>query len=169
MGAVYERESLEGACVEIVRRNRLHRLSDEIYDKILYYGAEHVPTVSLGALTPSASTSTGSRKGATSPRWSGWMVVFFLQGARSGSYLEGLELLANTPPCPNVMGQYAVQKGALGGRRKSDDFVLPGGRLREQRDLAHDLVTAIPGVSGAQAARRALPVLPAPRPPRATR
>ena len=76
---------------------------------------------------------------------SGWMVVSGPK-AHAASYLEGLELLANMRLCPNVTGQYAVQ-AALGGRRHIDDLVLPGGRLREQRDLAHDLVTAIPGVS----------------------
>ena len=61
-------------------------------------------------------------------------------------YIEGLNMLSNMRLCPNVPGQYAVQT-ALGGYQSIDDLVGEGGRLRRQRDLAYELITAIPGVS----------------------
>jgi alanine-synthesizing transaminase len=143
-GAVYDREVLEGL-VEIARRRRLLILSDEIYDKILYDGAEHVSTASLAPDVLCLTFNGLSKAYLAAGFRSGWMVVSGPR-AHAGSYLEGLDLLANMRLCPNVLGQYAVQ-AALGGRRHIDDLTLPGGRLHEQRDLAYDMVTAIPGVS----------------------
>ena len=76
---------------------------------------------------------------------SGWLLV---SGPRqhAKSYLEGLATLAATRLCPNVPGQYAIQ-AALGGRQSITDLVLPGGRLREQRDRAWERLNEIPGVS----------------------
>ncbi|HYJ74144.1 MAG TPA: pyridoxal phosphate-dependent aminotransferase [Kineosporiaceae bacterium] len=143
-GAVYDGAVVEGL-VEIARRHRLLVLSDEIYDKILYDGAEHVPTASVAPDVLCLTFNGLSKAYLAAGFRSGWMVVSGPK-AHAASYLEGLDMLANMRLCPNVMGQYAVQ-AALGGRRHIDDLVLPGGRLREQRDLAYELVTAIPGVT----------------------
>ena len=76
---------------------------------------------------------------------SGWMM---LSGARerAKSYIEGLEMLASMRLCANVPAMLAVQT-ALGGYQSINDLILPGGRLKEQRDLAYELITAIPGVT----------------------
>ena len=75
----------------------------------------------------------------------GWMVVSG-DKRHAKDYIEGLNMLSNMRLCPNVPGQYAVQT-ALGGYQSIDDLVGEGGRLRRQRDLAYELITAIPGVS----------------------
>ncbi|MBS1199017.1 MAG: alaT, partial [Proteobacteria bacterium] len=76
---------------------------------------------------------------------SGWMVVSG-DKRQAGDYIEGLDMLASMRLCSNVPGQYAIQT-ALGGYQSINDLVAPGGRMARQRDLAHQLVTAIPGVT----------------------
>jgi len=143
-GAVYSRELLLEV-MEVAREHNLIVFADEIYDKILYDDAVHVPA---GSLAPDLLTVTF---GGLSKSWrlagfrSGWMIV---SGAkqRATGYIEGLNILASMRLCANVPAQYAVQ-GALGGRQSIEDLVAPGGRLRRQRDRAWEMLTAIPGVS----------------------
>jgi alanine-synthesizing transaminase len=143
-GAVYSREVLDGIA-ELARRNGLVLLSDEIYDKVLYDEAVHVPTA-VAAPDVLCLTFNGLSKAYRVAGFrSGWLVV---SGPRehARSYIEGLDILANMRLCANVPAQHAIQT-ALGGRQSIDDLVLPGGRLRQQRDLAYKLITDIPGVS----------------------
>jgi alanine-synthesizing transaminase len=143
-GAVYAKELLEGL-VEIARKHHLLLLSDEIYDKILYDGVEHTP---VAALAPDLLTLTFnglSKAYRVAGFRTGWLM---LSGPKkhATSYIEGLDILANMRLCPNVPTQYAVQT-ALGGYQSINDLVLPGGRLKAQRDRAWELLNEIPGVS----------------------
>lgn len=143
-GAVYPLETLL-QIAELARRHGLVVMADEIYDKILYDGAEHIP---FAVIAPDLFTLT----------FNGLSKAYRLAGFRSGwmmasgpkrhatSYLEGLTILANMRLCSNVPGQHAIQV-ALGGRQSIKDLVLPGGRLLEQRDAAVEALRAIPGVS----------------------
>jgi len=143
-GAVYSRDLLDGIA-ELARRHELVLLSDEIYDKVLYDDAEHYPTA-VAAPDVMCLTFNGLSKAYRVAGFrSGWMVV---SGPRhdARSYIEGLEILANMRLCANVPAQHAIQT-ALGGRQSINELVLPGGRLREQRDLAYKLLTDIPGVT----------------------
>jgi alanine-synthesizing transaminase len=127
------------------REHGLVVFSDEIYDQILYDDAVHVSTASLAPDLLCLTFNGLSKAYRLAGFRSGWMVV---SGPRheARSYLEGLDILANMRLCPNVPAQHAVAT-ALGGRHGLDELVLPGGRLREQRDAALDLLTQIPGVS----------------------
>jgi len=143
-GAVYPREVLE-PIVDLAREHGLLLLADEIYDQILYDDAEHF---ALGALAPDVLcvTFNGLSKAYRVAGYrAGWAVV---SGPRehARSFLEGLTLLANMRLCPNVPAQHGIQ-AALGGPRDISELVLSGGRLHEQRDHAHRLLNAIPGVS----------------------
>ncbi len=143
-GAVYPRETLE-SLVELARRHNLVVFSDEIYDKILYDGAEHVTVASLAPDLLCLTFNGLSKAYRVAGFRTGWMLVSGpTQHARS--YIEGLDILANMRLCPNVPTQYAVQT-ALGGRQTINDLVLPGGRLVDQRDTAWRLLNEIPGVS----------------------
>ena len=143
-GAVYSRPVLEGL-IDLARKHNLLVLSDEIYDQILYDGAihEHVAALApdLMVLTLGGLSKTYRLAGFRS----GWLVI---SGPTQDSqdYLEGLELLASMRLCPNVPAQYAIQT-ALGGDETIKNLLLPGGRLREQRDRAWQQMTSIPGVS----------------------
>jgi len=143
-GAVYSRRTLE-QLVELARRHNLVLFSDEIYDKILYDEAEHIPTASFAPDLLCLTFNGLSKAYRVAGFRTGWMVV---SGPKrhAASYIEGLDILANMRLCPNVPTQYAVQT-ALGGQQSINDLVLPGGRLRDQRDIAWRLLNEIPGVS----------------------
>jgi len=143
-GAVYPLSTLEGIA-EIARRHQLVVLSDEIYDKILYDDAVHH---SMAAVAPDVFTLTynGLSKAYRLAGFrSGWLLV---HGPKRGaeSYLEGLSVMANLRLCANVPAQHAIQT-ALGGRQSINELVLPGGRLKEQRDAAVTALRQIPGIS----------------------
>ncbi|MFE2109681.1 pyridoxal phosphate-dependent aminotransferase [Kitasatospora sp. NPDC059463] len=143
-GAVYPREVLEGLA-GIARRHRLVIYADEIYDKILYDDAEHVPLASLAPDLFCVTFNGLSKSYRVAGFRSGWMV---LSGERTHarSYVEGLNVLASMRLCANMPAQHAVA-AALGGRQSIKDLVLPGGRLLESRDAAYRLLNEIPGVS----------------------
>ncbi|MCB1648182.1 MAG: pyridoxal phosphate-dependent aminotransferase [Pseudomonadales bacterium] len=143
-GSVYSKDVLE----EIVRVARKHQLlifSDEIYSKILYDDAVHVPIASLCDDLLVATFNGLSKSYRLAGFRSGWMI---LSGAkeRASDYIEGLEILSNMRLCANVPAQFAVQT-ALGGYQSINELILPGGRLREQRDVAWEMITQIPGVT----------------------
>ena len=143
-GAVYPREILE-AIVDICRRHNLMLFSDEIYEKITYDDAE---TINAATLSDDVFTITFS---GLSKTWrvagyrSGWL---FISGPkhRAKNYLEGLQLMSNLRMCANVPGQHAIQT-ALGGYQSINEFIIPGGRLYEQRKVAYELLSEIPGVT----------------------
>ncbi|MER8182892.1 pyridoxal phosphate-dependent aminotransferase [Kitasatospora sp. NPDC094015] len=143
-GAVYPREVLEGI-VEIARRHQLVVYADEIYDKILYDDAEHVPLATLAPDLFCVTFNGMSKAYRVAGFRSGWMV---LSGDRhrARSYIEGLTVLASMRLCANMPAQHAVA-AALGGRQSVKDLLLPGGRLLESRDAAYRLLNEIPGVS----------------------
>ncbi len=143
-GAVYPRKILEGI-VELAREFNLILFADEIYDKILYDDAEHITLASLAPDLLCVTFNGLSKSWRAAGFRSGWMVV---SGAKeqASSYLDGLQMLASMRLCANVPAQYAIQT-ALGGYQSINDLVLPGGRLKEQRDKAWEMLTSIPGVS----------------------
>jgi alanine-synthesizing transaminase len=143
-GAVYSRELLQ-QIVEVARQHNLIIYADEIYDKILYDGAVHIPLASLSTDVLTISFNGLSKNYRLAGFRSGWMV---LSGdkSRATDYIEGLEILSNMRLCANVPAQQAVQT-ALGGYQSINELIVPGGRLRDQRDVAWEMLTAIPGVS----------------------
>jgi alanine-synthesizing transaminase len=143
-GAVYPDDILK-ELVEIARQHQLILFADEVYDKTLYDGATHTSIASLAEDVLCVTLNGLSKNYRACGYRTGWMVI---SGATShaGDYIDGLNLLASMRLCANVPGQYAVQT-ALGGYQSIYDLVAPGGRLTRQRDLAYDLLTAIPGVS----------------------
>ena len=143
-GAVYPRELLEGI-LDLARRHHLLVIADEIYDKILYDDAVHHCAATLAPDLVCLTLNGLSKAYRVAGFRSGWLLV---SGPRqhAKNYLEGLATLAATRLCPNVPGQHAIQ-AALGGRQSITDLVLPGGRLREQRDRAWQRLNEIPGVS----------------------
>jgi alanine-synthesizing transaminase len=143
-GAVYSREVLEGI-VELARRHNLIIFSDEIYDKITYDGAVHVPMATLADDVLILSFSGLSKAYRVAGFRCGWLVI---TGARhrARDYIEGLDILASMRLCANVPAQHAVQT-ALGGYQSINALIQPGGRLYEQRTRAWELLNEIPGVS----------------------
>ncbi len=143
-GAVYTRETL-GRIVALARKHQLLLLADEIYDKILYDDATHVPLASVAPDLLCLTFNGLSKAYRVAGYRAGWLVITG-PTEHATSFIEGIGLLANMRLCPNVPAQHAIQV-ALGGHQSIDDLVLPGGRLLEQRDLAWMKLNEIPGVS----------------------
>ncbi|MFF3563444.1 pyridoxal phosphate-dependent aminotransferase [Streptomyces sp. NPDC002574] len=143
-GAVYDDELLR-QLTDLARRHHLIVCSDEIYDKILYDGVTHTPTAAIAPDLLTLTFNGLSKAYRVAGYRSGWLAVCGPK-EHATSYLEGLTILANMRLCANVPAQHAVAT-ALGGRQSIKDLVLPGGRLAEQRDVAYELLTQIPGVS----------------------
>jgi alanine-synthesizing transaminase len=143
-GAVYTREVLEGIA-EIAREHSLLLLADEIYDRILFDGARHIPMASVAPDLLCLTFNGLSKTYRVAGYRSGWLVITGPKSHASG-FLEGITLLASTRLCPNVPAQHAVQ-AALSGVQSIDALIAPTGRLHEQRDAAWEGLEEIPGVT----------------------
>ncbi len=143
-GALYS-DALPQEIVAIARQHGLVILADEVYDKVLYDGVRHTALGSLSEDVLTLTFNSLSKSYRSCGYRAGWLVVSGDKKA-AADYIEGLNMLSNMRLCANVPGQYAIQT-ALGGYQSIDDLVKPGGRLRRQRDLAYELITAIPGVT----------------------
>uniref|UniRef100_Q0I314 Glutamate-pyruvate aminotransferase AlaA n=1 Tax=Histophilus somni (strain 129Pt) TaxID=205914 RepID=Q0I314_HISS1 len=143
-GAVYSKELLLDI-VEVARQNGLMIFADEIYDKILYDNAVHHH---IAALAPDLLTVTFnglSKSYRVAGFRQGWMILNGPKHQAKG-YIEGLDMLASMRLCANHPMQHAIQT-ALGGYQSINEFILPGGRLLEQRNKAYELINQIPGLS----------------------
>ena len=143
-GAVYSREILE-EIVEVAREHGLIIFADEIYDRLVMDGIEHI---SIASLCPDlfCVTMNGLSK---SHRIAGYRVGWMcLSGDKSHvkGYLEGINMLSNMRLCSNVPAQSVVQT-ALGGYQSSQELLIPGGRVYEQREFIYKALNNIPGVS----------------------
>lgn len=147
-GALYPREILEGI-VEIAREHQLIVFADEIYDKMLYDGRSHTSIASLADDVFFITINGLSKNYRSCGYRAGWMV---LSGERrhAKDYIEGLNILASMRLCSNVPGQMAIQT-ALGGYQSIQELVAPNGRLTRQRNVAYELLNAIPGVHAVKA------------------
>lgn len=143
-GALYPKETLEGI-IDIARHHGLVIFADEIYDKVLYDGNEHISMASLAEDVLFVTFNGLSKNYRACGYRAGWMIVSG-DKPHATEYMEGLNMLASMRLCSNVAGQLAIQT-ALGGYQSIDDLVAPGGRLCKQRDLAYEMLTAIPGVT----------------------
>ena len=143
-GALYSNDVLQ-EIIQIARERELVIFADEIYDKMLYDGAKHTSMASLADDVLFVTLNGLSKNYRACGYRAGWMV---LSGEKKHAqdYINGLTILASMRLCSNVPGQFAIQT-ALGGYQSIDDLVAPTGRLAKQRDLAYQLLTAIPGVT----------------------
>lgn len=143
-GALYSDELLQGI-IEIAREHQLIIFADEIYDKMVYDGATHTSIAALADDVLFVTFNGLSKNYRACGYRAGWMVVSG-EKRHALDYIEGLTMLASMRLCSNVPGQWAIQT-ALGGYQSIEELIAPDGRLTRQRDLAHRLMTSIPGVS----------------------
>jgi alanine-synthesizing transaminase len=143
-GALYP-DWLLKEIIAIARENHLVIYSDEVYDKVLYEAESHTAIASLSEDVLTITFNGLSKNYRSCGYRAGWLVV---SGDKRNAkdYIEGLDMLASMRLCANAPGQHGIQT-ALGGYQSIDDLVSEGGRMRRQRDVAYDLITAIPGVS----------------------
>ena len=143
-GAVYSREILE-EIVQVAREHQLIIFADEIYDRLVMDGVEHISTASLCPDLFCVTMNGLSKSHRIAGYRVGWMC---LSGDKSyvKGYLEGINMLSNMRLCSNVPAQSVVQT-ALGGYQSSQELLIPGGRVYEQREFIYKALNSIPGVS----------------------
>ncbi|MDR2807406.1 MAG: pyridoxal phosphate-dependent aminotransferase [Spirochaetaceae bacterium] len=143
-GAVYDRSILE-SIAELAAEHELIVFSDEIYSRITYEDARYIPFATLNPDILTVSFDGMSKAYRAAGFRSGWMTLSGNKRSAAG-YIEGLEMLSNMRLCANMPAQYGIQT-ALGGYQSINDLVLPGGRLKEQRDKTVACINNIPGLS----------------------
>jgi len=143
-GAVYSEEILLGI-IELARQHNLIIFSDEIYDKILYDQAQHIPTARLANDVLIITMGGLSKNYRIAGFRAGWMVITGPK-LHAEDYLEGLNILSSMRLCANVPVQHAIQT-ALGGYQSINELIQGDGRLLKQRNLAHKMINAIDGLS----------------------
>ena len=143
-GAVYPKEILEGI-ISIAREFDLIIFSDEIYDRLLMDGHEHIHIAALAPDRPVVTFSGLSKSHRVAGFRVGWMAI---SGDKSNikGYIEGLNMLSSMRLCSNVLSQQIAQT-ALGGYQSVDKLLLPGGRIYEQREFIYNAINDIPGLS----------------------
>ena len=143
-GALYPRELLE-RIVDIARRHELILFSDEIYDRLVMDGEQHISTASLAPDLFCVTFSGLSKSHMVCGFRVGWMI---LSGNKSlaRDYIAGINMLSNMRLCSNVPGQSIVQT-ALGGYQSVNEYIVPGGRIYEQRECVYKLLNEIPGIT----------------------
>lgn len=143
-GAVYPKEVLE-QIVELAREHELMIFSDEIYDRLVMDGIEHTSIASLAPDLFCITLNGLSKSHMIAGFRCGWMI---LSGAKEKAkdYIEGLNMLSNMRLCSNVPAQSIIQT-ALGGYQSVEEYLQPGGRIYEQREIIYKLLNDIPGVS----------------------
>ena len=143
-GALYEKELLL-RIAEIARRHELIVFSDEIYDRLVMDGEEHVSIASLAPDLFCVTFSGLSKSHMVCGFRVGWMILSGNK-AIAKDYIDGIQMLSNMRLCSNVPGQSIIQT-ALGGYQSVNEYIVPGGRVYEQRDLIYEAVNDIPGLS----------------------
>jgi len=143
-GAVYSKEILEGIAA-IAREYELIVYADEIYSRITYDGAKHIPFATIEPDVLTVSFDGLSKTWRAAGFRAGWMVLSGNKKAAAG-YFSGLEMLSSMRLCANMPSQFGIQT-ALGGYQSINELLLPGGRLKEQRDTTVKMINAIPGLS----------------------
>lgn len=143
-GALYPKEILEGI-IDIARRHELIIFSDEIYDRMVFDGAVHIPIATLAPDLFVVTMNGLSKSHRICGFRVGWMVLSGPKKHVKG-YIEGLNMLSNMRLCSNVLAQQVVQT-SLGGYQSVDELLIPGGRLYEQREFITKAINDIPGLS----------------------
>jgi alanine-synthesizing transaminase len=143
-GALYPKEVLQ-KIVDIAREHQLIIFADEIYDRLVMDEVEHVSIASLAPDLFCVTYSGLSKSHMIAGFRIGWMI---LSGNKNlaRDYMEGINMLSNMRICSNVPAQSVVQT-ALGGYQSVNDYIIPGGRLYEQREYIYKALNDIPGVS----------------------
>ena len=143
-GALYSKEILE-EIVKVAEEFGLIIFSDEIYDRLVMDGEEHVSIASLAPDLFCVTFSGLSKSHMIAGFRIGWMILSGNK-AIARDYIEGLNMLSNMRLCSNVPAQAVVQT-ALGGHQSVNDYIIPGGRIYEQREFIYNALCDIPGIS----------------------
>ena len=143
-GALYPKEVLQ-QIVDIAREHQLIIFSDEIYDRLVMDGEEHISIASLAPDLFCVTYNGLSKSHMVAGYRIGWMI---LSGNKNVAkdYIQGIDMLSNMRLCSNVPAQSIVQT-ALGGYQSVNNYIIPGGRIYEQREYIYKALNDVPGIS----------------------
>lgn len=143
-GALYPKEVLQ-QIVDVAREHQIMIFSDEIYDRLVMDDEEHVSIASLAPDLFCVTFSGLSKSHMIAGFRVGWMVLSGNK-AMAKDYILGLNMLSNMRLCSNVPAQSIVQT-ALGGHQSVQNYIVPGGRIYEQREYIYKALNDIPGIT----------------------
>lgn len=143
-GALYPREILE-QIVELAREHELILFADEIYDRLVLDGLEHVSLASLAPDLLTVSFNGLSKSHLIAGYRCGWMCLCG-DKSRAKGYIEGINLLSSMRLCSNVPAQSLIPT-ALDHLESTKELLVPGGRIYEQREYVYRAVNEIPGLT----------------------
>ena len=143
-GALYPKELLLGI-VELARKHGLMIMSDEIYDRLVMDGEPHISIASLAPDLFCVTFNGLSKSHMICGFRVGWM-IFSGNKEIGRDYINGVNMLSNMRLCSNVPGQSIIQT-ALGGYQSVNEYIVPGGRIYEQREVIYEALNSIPGIS----------------------
>lgn len=143
-GALYPKEVLQ-QIVQVAREHQLIIFSDEIYDRLVMDGEDHISIASLAPDLFCVTFSGLSKSHMIAGYRVGWMI---LSGNKhmARDYIQGINMLTNMRLCSNVPAQSIVQT-ALGGYQSVKNYIVPGGRIYEQREYVYKALNNIPGIT----------------------
>ena len=143
-GALYPKEVLQ-QIVDIAREHQLIIFSDEIYDRLVMDGLQHISIASMAPDLFCVTFSGLSKSHMIAGYRIGWMV---LSGNRNCArdFILGIDMLSNMRLCSNVPAQSIVQT-ALWGHQSVESYVVPGGRVYEQREYVYNALNSIDGIT----------------------
>jgi alanine-synthesizing transaminase len=141
-GAIYSRRTLE-RIAELARQHNLVIFADEIYDKLMLDGDEHVSIATLAPDVP-VVTFNGLSKAYLVPGWRvGWGIVTG-DAAALKPYLEGIHKMLRARISAHHAAQYAVRPAL---ERPQDHLAGIIRRMRARRDLTFEWANSTPRVS----------------------
>ena len=143
-GALYPKEILE-QIVELAREHELLIFADEIYDRLVMDGKQHISIASLAPDLCVVSFNGLSKSHLIAGYRCGWMCISG-DKSRAKGYIEGINLLSSMRLCANVPTQSVIPK-ALEMLDSTKEMLEPGGRVYEQREYIYNALNDIPGVS----------------------
>ena len=143
-GALYPKEILQ-QIVDIAREYGLMIFSDEIYDRLVMDGEKHISIASMAPDVFCVTFGGLSKSHMIAGFRIGWMI---LSGNKkvAKDYIDGINMLSNMRLCSNVPAQSIVQT-ALGGYQSVENYIVPGGRIYEQREYVYNAIVNIPGIT----------------------
>ena len=141
---LYDTEVLN-RILEVAREHDLIVFSDEIYDRLVMDGLQHVSTAALAPDLTVVTMNGLSKSHSLCGYRCGWMIISGPR-ARTEAYRQGIVQLTSLRLCSNALAQLVIP-AAIADMETPAAMVRPGGRLYEQRKATLEVLDGIDGVS----------------------
>ena len=143
-GALYSKDTLT-EIIKIARENKLVIISDEIYDRLVLDGEQHIPTGALCEDVPVVTMNGLSKSHCICGLRCGWLC---LSGDKREKKIlrDALVNIASVRLCSNALMQLVIPD-ALNDRAYTENMINPEGRLTRQRNAVMEELDKLNGIS----------------------